>query len=153
MTDESRADVSVHDLWKWVTFSLLDMQIVNLDVGSYLHQTSTKALATAEREKNDKYVQPCLKCRNYFTRMVYSADGITGTEVVAAQRRLALLLNNNLKWEYLEMCDFVRVQMSLAIVRSNTLLLRGSRDRDAYIHQRPDLVDGSVMALLALLRG
>ena len=40
--------------------------------------------------------------------------------------------------------------MSLVIVISNTLLLCGSRDKESYILQRPDLEDGSVMVLLAL---
>ena len=49
--DETRADVSAHGFWKWVTSALFDMQIVNLDAGSYLLQTSAKALATSEKEK------------------------------------------------------------------------------------------------------
>ena len=84
--------------------------------------------------------------------MVYSADGIPATEAVATQRLLASLISNNLKQEYLEMCGFVRARMSLAIVISNTLLLRGSIDKDAYICQRPDMEDGEVMALFALWR-
>ena len=60
-----------------------------------------------------------MKLRHYFTPMVYSVDGIPGMEAVAAQRRLALLLSNNLKREYLVMRGFVRSRMSLAIVRSN----------------------------------
>ena len=63
--------------------------------------------------------------------MVYSADGIHGTEAVAAHRRLAPLLSNKLKREYLEMCGFVRARMSLSIVISNTLLLHGARDKEA----------------------
>ena len=51
------------------------------------------------------------------------------------------------------MCGFVRARMSLAVVRSNTLLLCGARDKYAYIRQRPDPADGSVMALLAPWRG
>ena len=84
--------------------------------------------------------------------MVYSADGIPATEAVATQRLLASLISNNLKQEYLEMCGFVRARMSLAIVISNTLLLRGSIDKDAYIFQRPDMEDGEVMALFAIWR-
>ena len=76
-------------------------------------------------------------------------DRVPGTEAALAQQRLALLLSNNLKWEYLEMCGFVRARMSLAIVRSNTLLLAGARNKDAYILQRPDLEDGAVMSLFA----
>ena len=49
MHDESRVGVSVHGFWKWGTTALFDMQIVNLDAGFYLRQTSAKALATAEK--------------------------------------------------------------------------------------------------------
>ena len=61
--------------------------------------------------------------------MVYSADGIPGAEALAAQKRLAALLSYNLKREYSEMCGFVWARMSLAIVISNSLLLRGPRDK------------------------
>ena len=87
----------------------------------------------AEKEKKDKYLQPCLDSRGSFTPMVYSADGIPGTEAVAAQRRLSSLLSNKLKREYLDMCGFLRDWMPLAIVRSNTPLLCGARDKEAYI--------------------
>ena len=85
--------------------------------------------------------------------MVYSADGIPGAEALAAQKRLAALLSYKLEREYYEMCGFVRVRMSLAIVRSNSLLLHGPRDKGARIRQQPELTDGAVMALLAPWRG
>ena len=50
------------------------------------------------------------------------------------------------------MCGFVRARMSLAVVRSNTFLLRGARDKEAYILQILDLEDGEVMALLTSCR-
>ena len=93
----------------------------------------------AERKKREKYLQPCLESRRYFTPMVYSADGIPGMEAVAAQRRLTSLLSNKLERENLEMCGFVRDRMSLAIVISNTLLICGTRDKYAYIRQRQNL--------------
>ena len=67
--------------------------------------------------------------------MVYSVDGIPGAEALATQKRLTALLSYKLKREYSEMCGFVRVRMSLAIVRSNILLLRGPRDKRACIRQ------------------
>ena len=109
------------------------MQIINLDAGSCLRQTSAKAVATAEKEKNDKYLQPCLERRHSFTPMVYSADVIPGTESVATQICLSLLLRNNLKQEDSEICGFVKARMSLTIVGSNNLLLRGARDKEVYI--------------------
>ena len=85
--------------------------------------------------------------------MVYSADGIPRVEALAAQKRLAALLSYKLKREYSDICGFVRARMSLAIVRSNSLLLRGPRDKKARIRQQPEMTDGAVMALLAPWRG
>ena len=56
MPDESREDVSFHGFWNLGTTVLFDMQIVNLDAGSYLRHMSAKALATAEKEKKEKYL-------------------------------------------------------------------------------------------------
>ena len=85
--------------------------------------------------------------------MVYSLDGIPGAEALAAQKRLAALLSSKLKQEYSEMCGFVGARMSLAIMRSNSLLLCGPRDKGACIWQQYELTDGVVMALLEPWRG
>ena len=79
--------------------------------------------------------------------MVYSADRIPGAEALAAQNRLSSLLRYNLKQEYSEMCGFVRVRVSLAIVRSNSLFLRGPCDKGARVYQRPELMDGAVITI------
>ena len=100
-----------------------------------------------EKEKKDLYLQACLERRRTFTPMVYSAEGIPGSEALAA------LLSYKLKREYLEMCDFVQARMSLAIVRYNSLLLYGPCNKGARIRQRPYLTDGAVMALLAPWHG
>ena len=78
-----------------------------------------------------------LESRRTFTHMIYSADRIPGAEALAAQKRLAALLSYNLKRKYSEICGFVRARMSLAIVRSNSLLLRKSCSKGTYIRQRP----------------
>ena len=85
--------------------------------------------------------------------MVYSVDGIPGAEALATQKRLDTLLIYNLKQEYSEMCVFVRAKMSLAIVRSNCLLLRGPHKKGVRICQRSELTDGAVMKMLAPWRG
>ena len=106
---------------------MFDIRIVNPDAGSYLCMTPEKAISKAEKEKKDLYLQAFLERRRIFTPMVYSADGIPRAEALAAQKRLAALLSYKLKREYSEMCGFVRARMSLAIVRYNSLLLRGPR--------------------------
>ena len=76
-------------------------------------------------------------------------DGIPGAEVLAAQNRLVALLSYKLKREYSEICDFVRARMPVAIVRSNSLLLRVPRYKGARTLKQTYLTDGEVMALLA----
>ena len=93
------------------------------------------------------YLQSCLERRRTFTPMVYSADRIPGAEDLAAQKRLAALLSYKLKQEYSEMCGFVQARMSLAIVRYNILLLRGPCKKEVRIRHRPELTDGTMMAL------
>ena len=80
--------------------------------------------------------------------MVYSTYGIPGAEALAAQNRLAVQLNYKLKREYSEMCGFLRSRISLAIVRSNCLLLCSPRDKGVCIRERPVMADREMMALL-----
>ena len=150
---ESRADVSVHGLWKRETTTMFDIRIVNLDAGSYLLRMTPEKALEAEKEKEDLYLQAYLEHRMTFTPMVYSADGIPRVEALAAQNRLAALIRYKMKREDSEICGFVRARMSLEIVRLYSLILRVPRNKGAQIQQRSELTDGAVMALLAPWRG
>ena len=108
-----------------------------------------KVLGNGIEGEKYNYLHPFLERKCSFIPMVYPAYGVPGTEDVAAQRHLASLLSNKLKREYLEMCGFIRAWVSLAIVGSNTLILQGAMDNEAYIRQRPNLEDGLVIALMA----
>ena len=59
-------------------------------------------------------------------------DGIAGREARNAEKRLATQLAGKWNREYLQMVYYVRVRMAIVVVRANSLLIRGSRDR-----QRP----------------
>ena len=132
---------------------MFDIRIVDLDAGYYLRMTPEKALSKAEKENKDLYLQVCLERRRTFTPMVHSAYGIPGVEALAAQKRSAAPISYKLKQEYSEMCGFMWVRMSLAIVRSNSILLRGPLEKGARIWQQPELSDVAVMALLVPWRG
>ena len=70
--------------------------------------------------------------------MAYSVDGLARKEARAAEKRLASLLAS--KWDrpYSEMACFVKTRMSLSIVRSISMLLRGSRSSSAWKRRAPD---------------
>ena len=99
---------------------------------------SAKVLANAEKEKEDKYGKACNERQHDFCPMVYSVDGLPGRKAKTAEQCLAALLAVKWKREYSEVVNFVRVRMALAMVRSNTLLLRTERDKGAWKRRAPD---------------
>ena len=62
-------------------------------------------------------------------------DGIPRAESLDTLKRLAALLSYKLKREYTEMCGFVRERISLAIVRSNGLLISAPQGKEVHIRQ------------------
>ncbi len=95
-------------------------------------QRLPEVLAQQEKEKKNQYLQPCLEMRKDFTLLVYSVDGIAGREAKNAEKRLAYHLSEKWHKQLPQMVYYVRIRMAIAMVCANSLLIRGSRDR-----QRP----------------
>ena len=125
--NEARGDVLVHSLWEKGSGCVLDICVTDTDARSYQSITSRKVLERAAKRKKDKYNSACLERRRSFMPLIYSVDGMACKEAKAFEKRIASLLAS--KWDrpYSEMAGFVRSRMSLAIIRSNTMLLRGAR--------------------------
>ncbi|KAL7474751.1 hypothetical protein ACHAW6_000723, partial [Cyclotella cf. meneghiniana] len=115
--DEARGDVLAHR-------TVFDIRICNTDFRSYGATSSTKILKQHAKEKKDKYKAACLECRQDFTPIVYSMDGMASKDARTAERRVAWLLAQKWKCRYSAIANFIRMLMSLAVVRSNMLLLR-----------------------------
>ena len=121
----------VHGLWERGSGCVLDTRITDTDANSYKDISSAKVLERAAKAKKAKYLQACMDRRRSFTPLVYSVDGMDYKEVKAFEKRIACLLAE--KWDrpYSEMVGYVRGRMGMAVIRSNTVLLRGAR-----VHQR-----------------
>jgi len=142
-TTGERGDAGVHGFWQRQRMAFFDVRITDTDARSARGRDYTKILAAHEKEKKDKYLDPCHQMRKDFTPLVYTVDGIAGREARNAERRLAAHLGIKWKKGYSEMVHYVRVRMALAVVRANSLLLRGSRDRQQ--PPRPCIADGSAL--------
>ncbi|EJK51473.1 hypothetical protein THAOC_29349, partial [Thalassiosira oceanica] len=134
---EERGDLAIHGFVQRSKTAILDFVITDTDAPSYGHQPSKKVLEKAAKRKKDKYLEACRERRRDFIPMAYSVDGLAGKEARAAEKRLASLLAS--KWDrpYSEMACFVKTRMSLSIVRSISMLLRGSRS-SAWKRRAPD---------------
>ena len=125
--DEARGDVLAHCFWSRGRGTVFDIRICDTDSRSYGATSSAKILERHAKEKKEKYEAACLERRRDFTPLVYSVDGMASKDARTAERRVAWLLAQKWKRAYSDMANFVRTRMSLAVVRSNTLLLRGDR--------------------------
>ena len=141
--EEARGDVSAHGFWQKGRSTIFDVRITDTDSKSYGNTASDKLLERFAQLKRDKYEEACLERRKDFTPLCYSVDGMACKATRAAERRLASLLS--VKWDrqYSEMVNFIRTRMSLAVVRSNTLLLRSERIH-TWHRRAPE--DGSAIA-------
>jgi hypothetical protein len=136
--DGARGDVEVYGLWKKGEGCVLDIQVTDTDAKSYASSSSEKVLERAAKAKKAKYLDACLERRRSFTPLVYSVDGMACKEARAWEKRVASLIASKMDRSYSEMVGFVRARMSLAIVRMNTHLLRGSR---VPFNRRPAIQD------------
>jgi len=108
------------------------VRITDTQSRSYRNEDYQKVLAQQEKEKKKQYLCPCLEMRKDFTPLVYSVDSIAGREAKNAEKRLAYHLSEKWHKQLPQMVYYVRIRMAIAVVRANSLLIRGSRDR-----QRP----------------
>ena len=141
-TDETRGDVGIHGFWERGRQAVFDFRVTDTDCRSYRHKDPKQVLTDQEKEKKDKYVDACHELRKDFTPMVYSVDGIVGREAKMAEKRLACYLSKKWHRPYSQVVHFVGVRMALALARSTSLLLRGSRDREP---ARPFIQSGSAL--------
>ena len=148
--DEARGDIAAHGLINRSETCIMDMRVTDTDSKSYSSSSSEKVLERAAKLKKDKYLQPCLERRRSFIPLVYSVDGMACKEALAWEKRIASMLAKKHDRQYSEMVGFVRSRMSLAIIRSNTLMLRGARQGRAF---RPELDDSAAFDALSRSRG
>jgi hypothetical protein len=81
-------DVAVHRFWRRGATAIFDVRVAYTDTPYHQGQDPHKILAKHGREKKDMYVELCLARCWIFTPLVFSVDGLQGTEASAATKRL-----------------------------------------------------------------
>ncbi|MEM7495956.1 MAG: hypothetical protein AAF471_07510, partial [Myxococcota bacterium] len=125
---ELRGDASVWGFWKRGNMAIFDVRITDTNCPSNRKTEASKVLARHEAAKKKLYLEACLARRRSFTPLVFSVDGMMGTETNAAVKQLASLLSAKLSTPYSVTCGFVRSRLSMALARGTSLCLRGTRD-------------------------
>ena len=121
------ADKGIRGFYRHGRDCLFDIQITNTESRSLRNTQPLKVLKAREKRKKDKYERACHEKRKDFSPLIYSIDGMAGPATRAAEKKLAGQFAYKWKREFSEMCAYVRTRMSIAVVRNNTLMWRGSR--------------------------
>ena len=124
---ELRGDVLARGFWERNTSAVFDVRVTDTNAQSHRDTPADRILASQEKDKKRKYLTACLDKRMTFTPLVFSVDGQRGMEANAAINRLASLLATKWKQPFSHTCGFVRSRLSVALARSITMCLRGSR--------------------------
>jgi hypothetical protein len=143
---ELRGDVSAHGFWRRGTTAIFDIRVTDTEVASNRGMDPKKVLKRHETEKKKKYNELCQARHRHFTPLVFSVDGLQGTECLAASKRLASLLAAKWKRSYSEVCGYVRSRLSVALARSASRCLRADRD-PLIIRPNSDWVAGTGLSL------
>ena len=138
-----RGDASAHGFWQPGHTAIFDVWITDTQSRSYRNRDYQKVLSQQEKEKKNQYLRPCLEMWKDFAPLVYSVDGIAGREAKNAEKRLAYHLLEKWHKQLPQMVYYVRIRMAIAVVRANSLLIRGSRDRQR--PRRPVISDRHAM--------
>ncbi len=143
---ELRGDVAAHGFWRRGTTAIFDIRVTDTDAPSYRSTEPTAILKRQEREKKTKYNALCLERQRHFTPLVFSVDGMFGTEAVAAMKWLLSHLATKWKRTYSEVCGFTRSRISIALACSASRCLRADQD-SPITHPDTDWVAGTGLTL------
>ena len=126
-TPELRGDVAVYSFWSRGVTALFDVRVTDTDCKSNIADDPSKVLSRQEKEKKKKHSKACNDAHLHFTPLVFSVDGLEGSECTAACKQLASKLSAKWNCQHSQICGFVRSRMALTLVRATSRCFRGSR--------------------------
>ena len=123
------ADLSIRGVWQPQTVALFDVRVTDTDTPSHSQRVVTAVLSSAEEEKKKKYSEAAALCRASFTPLVVSVDRVLGREANFFVKQLAQKLAHKWDKSNSEVLEWMRAQLSFAILRATNLCLRGSHTK------------------------
>ena len=122
-----RGDLLIRGLHSNGTDTIIDFQVTHLDAPSYQHRDPLTVLQDHEKAKSHKYERSCAFQRRKFLPFIASTDGMLSPQAKQLLQQLSHVLSKKWSMPYSTVCHYVNSRVSLALVRSTFLCLRGSR--------------------------
>jgi hypothetical protein len=120
-------DVRIRGLCERGSASILDVRVTDTEAPNYQMKDPSKVLKAAECLKEKKYLQPCLNQRCHVTPFIVPVDGLIRKEAKTVLKVLAARTAAKAGKTYSSVMRYMRARLSIAIVRTTHVCLRGSR--------------------------
>ena len=125
--DGLRVDWSARSFWEPQREALFDCCILNADAPSHKGTPLNTILSSSRNFKKRKYNTAAESCGSTFTPIIATCEAIFDTEAEVYIKRLASLLATKWKKSYSVVACYIRARMQVAILRSVSLCIRGTR--------------------------
>eukprot|EP00919_Chromeraceae_sp_WS-2016_P006865 GHVR01016076.1.p1 GENE.GHVR01016076.1~~GHVR01016076.1.p1 ORF type:complete len:415 (-),score=40.31 GHVR01016076.1:131-1375(-) len=123
------ADIKARGVWQSQVDALFDISVVDTDAPSHYARPTEDVLTTKAQEKKKKYVPACEARRASFTPLIFSVDGAADKETTHFLQHTAGMLAAKWSCEYHLVMKWIRIRVSLAVLRATSCCLRGSRKK------------------------
>ena len=126
--DEARLDISARGFWARGSKAFFDVRVFNPLAKSYSKQPITTVYRNIEKSKKSKYNERIIRTENgSFTPLIFSCFGGIGIEGKRFYKRLFDTIADKRDEKPYLVSNLLRTKISMSLVRSCLLCLRGSR--------------------------
>ena len=126
--EEARVDLSAVGIWYPMQRTFMDIRVTNLLSESYLKMPIDKVLLKQEEEKKRAYLERVRDLEaSTFTPLVFSANGGMAAECAMWMKRVIINYAKRNGMGIPDATRLVRSRVAFALVRANTLCLRGTK--------------------------
>jgi hypothetical protein len=126
--DESRLDIKAKGFWQRGQTAFFDIRTTHVNSASQKHKSTSAIFRTHEAAKKREYMQRVLEVeQGTFTPLVFGTNGGMGEECERFISALANKLSQKGEHKYPQVISWIRTRLSIEIIRSAFLCVRGSR--------------------------
>ena len=125
---DARLDIRARGFWERQRSAFFDVRVCHPNADSYREQNPEQIYKQHENEKKRQYGSRIMEVeQGTFTPLILSTTGVMGAKCKLYHKRLVKLLAIKKGESYATTMQWVKAKVSLALIRSNLLCLRGSR--------------------------
>ena len=128
--DKARLDISARGVWSTFEKTFFDVRIFNAKSLSYRSKTLPQLYSQHEKEKKSQYMNRVLQLeKGSFVPLVFTTTGGMAPEAKRFIKRLAAMISAKTKEDYSQVISNIRTRLSMDIMRSVLVGVRGVRGK------------------------